>query len=118
MHWGGGGPAFLSAFGSQNGAQNRVFLISFRGPILVMIFSSLRNDFMALGCLFGGSFLSFFCMYSHLIFCRKSYTESQFLLLITTLELALKRVPKKGVLDRAEAALELDLDPRIGARNT
>ena len=42
---GEGGAAFFSAFGGQNGAQNRVILVSFRGPILVMIFSSLRNDF-------------------------------------------------------------------------
>ena len=72
---------------------------------------------MALGYFFGGSFFTLFCMYSHLIFCGTSYTESQFLLLRATLELDQKRVPKKVLLDRAEAALELDLDPRIGARN-
>ena len=41
----GGEAAFLNAFGGQNGAQNCVFLLSFRGLILVMILSSLRNDF-------------------------------------------------------------------------
>ena len=42
---GGGEAAFLGASGGQNDPQNCVFLVSFRGLILIMIFSSLRNDF-------------------------------------------------------------------------
>ena len=87
MHW-GGGTAFLSAFRGRNGAQNYVVWVSFRGFILVMIFSSLRNDFYGSRVLFRGVIFVILCMYSHLIFCRKSHTEFQFLLLRTTLELA------------------------------
>ena len=47
VSWGRGGVGqlFKALLGGQNGAQNRVILVSCRGLILVMIFSSLRNDF-------------------------------------------------------------------------
>ena len=51
---GGGEAAFLDASGGQNGAQNYVFLVSFRGIILVMLLSSLRNDFYGSRVLFWG----------------------------------------------------------------
>ena len=50
----GGGSAFSGTFGGQNGAQNCVFLVSFRGLILVMLLSSLRNDFYGSRVLFWG----------------------------------------------------------------
>ena len=55
-----GGEAAFVYVGGQNGAQNCVFLVSFRGLILVMLLSSLRNDFYGSRVLFGGAFLFFF----------------------------------------------------------